>query len=438
MGKNVTNRIIKNASWIIGCRIVQSFISMIIGIITARYLGPSNFGLINYANSFVTFFIPIMNLGLTNTLVQEMINDPDKEGEILGTSLGMCLTSAIMCIFGVSISTYILNPGEKETLIVCVLYSTILISQALEIIIYWFQTHLLSKISSVISIGTYFTVAIYKVFLLVSHKSVYWFALSQSLDCFLTGIALLAAYHLKKGQKFSLSMQRGKQLFSKSKYYIVSMIMVACFAQTDKVMLKLMVGVEYTGIYSAAVVCASMTSFVFSAIIDSFRPVIFEAMTFNKELFNRRMVQLYGIVIYLSLIQCIVITGFAHFIIIIIYGNAYAGAVSALRIIVWYSTFSYIGAIRDIWLLAYEKQSLLWRINIIGALLNVVLNIVFIPLWSINGAAFASLITQIVTNVILGFIIKPIRDNNKLLMEGINPKVLVDLMKNSIIKLREN
>ena len=175
-----------------------------------------------------------------------------------------------------------------------------------------------------------------------------------------------------------------------------------------------------------------------SEIIDSFRPVIFEAMTFNKELFNRRMVQLYGIVIYLSLIQCIVITGFAHFIIIIIYGNAYAGAVSALRIIVWYSTFSYIGAIRDIWLLAYEKQSLLWRINIIGALLNVVLNIVFIPLWSINGAAFASLITQIVTNVILGFIIKPIRDNNKLLMEGINPKVLVDLMKNSIIKLREN
>jgi O-antigen/teichoic acid export membrane protein len=58
----------------------------------------------------------------------------------------------------------------------------------------------------------------------------------------------------------------------------------------------------------------------------------------------------------------------------------------------------------------------------------VVLNTLLIPVMGINGAALASLLTQIFTNVGLGFIIKPIRRNNLLMMRGLNPKYILNML----------
>ena len=58
------NRVVKNASWIIGIQIVKSLLGLVISMLTARFLGPSNFGLINYAASIVAFVTPIHVFGL--------------------------------------------------------------------------------------------------------------------------------------------------------------------------------------------------------------------------------------------------------------------------------------------------------------------------------------------------------------------------------------
>lgn len=69
------NKVIQNASWIILCKIVQAVLNLVVTMLTARYLGPSNYGLISYAASLVAFAVPVMELGLRNTLVQEFVKD---------------------------------------------------------------------------------------------------------------------------------------------------------------------------------------------------------------------------------------------------------------------------------------------------------------------------------------------------------------------------
>ena len=91
-----------------------------------------------------------------------------------------------------------------------------------------------------------------------------------------------------------------------------------------------------------------------------------------------------------------------------------------------------MGPVRNIWILAEDKQNILWIINLSGALLNVVLNAIFIPLMGVMGAALASLLTQIFTNFIIGFIMKPIRRNNYLILKALNPLVLKNLLKSYI------
>lgn len=423
------NKVAKNAVWIIGGKVAQSVLALIINMLTARYLGPSNFGLITYASSLVAFVLPIMQLGFSNVLVQEIVNKPDDEGEILGTAMFLSLMSSIFCIIGVTSFAFVVNPEESETIIVCLLYSLILLFQALDHIEYWYQAKLLSKYTSTVSLVAYLTVAVYKIYLLVASKDVYWFALSNALDYALISIGGIVLYRKLGGRKLRFSWKRGKDMFARSKHYIFSSMMVTIFAQTDKIMIKMMLDESSIGYYGAAVACAGMTSFVFTAIIDSFRPAIFEGQKESKRIFKHRLTMLYSIVIYLSLAQSVVMTLFSRWIIFILYGTAYNPAISALQIIVWYTTFSYMGSVRNIWILANDKQKYLWQINMSGAIANVIINVLLIPRMGINGAAVASLITQFFTNVVVGYIIKPIRGNNKIIEEALKPKYLLDAAK---------
>ena len=423
------NKVAKNATWIIACRIVQSVFALVINMLTARFLGPSNFGLITFAASLVAFVVPIMNLGLSNILVQEIVNNPDREGKTLGTSMFLCMLSSFACIIGVTTFAIIANHDEPVTILVCLLYSLNLVFQALELIRYWFQAKYLSKYTSIVSLCAYLVVSAYKVYLLITAKNVYWFAVSNAFDYAIIAICCIFIYNKLGGQKLSFSWELGKQLFSRSKHYILSGMMVTIFAQTDKIMIKLMIDEAATGYYGAAVATAGLTSFVFTAIIDSFRPSIFEGQKINDDVFNNRLTMLYSIIIYISLAQSVVMTILARLIIRILYGSAYSPAAGALQIVVWYTTFSYMGSVRNIWILANNKQHYLWRINLMGALANVIINALLIPVIGIYGAAVASLITQIFTNVIVGYIIKPILPNNKIMVKGMNPRYCMDAAK---------
>ena len=419
----------KNASWIIITRIVQSVLSMIITMMTARYLGPSNFGSINYAASIVAFFTPIMHLGLTSTIVQELVLAPKEEGKILGSSLLACGISSIFCVIGVFSFAMIANAGETETIIVCFLYSLVLFAQVFDVLQYWFQAKLLSKYTSLLSLASFFVVSIYKAFLLITNKSIYWFALSNVFDFLIIAIVSLVLYKRLGGSDFKFSKELIFKMLNKSKYYIISDIMIAIFAQTDRIMLKLMIDEAATGYYSAAVTCAGMTTFVFAAIRDSFRPLIFESKKVSESSFKNNMIRLYSITIYLSVIQSICITLFSKLIIYVLYGAEFMSAVGALKIIAWYTIFSYLGAVRNIWILAENKQRFIWRIDLSGAIANVFLNGLLIPKFGIAGAATASLLTQFFTNVVVVAIIKDVRPNISLMLKSLSPRWIIQMVK---------
>ena len=425
----LNNKIVKNAAWIIGCKLLKALLTLIVTSLSARYLGVTNFGLINSAAGIIAFASPIMKLGLDSIVVYELINKPTKEGEILGTVIVLSLLSGITCIGGVIAFTSVANNGEQETIIVCGLYSILLLFQAIEMIQYWYQAKLMAKYSSIAMLLAYIAITIFQTVLIVNQASVFWFAISHSIEFLIISAILLVIYWKKNGQELKFSVNTAIDLLKISRFYIVSSLMVTIFNNTDRIMLKLMVGNDETGIYSAAHTCASMTSFVFVAIIDSIRPSIFNYKNKNKEMFEKSLIGLYSVIIYFSLLQCLVLSAFSPLIVGLMFGNDYLEAANVLRFSVWFTTFSYLGTVRNIWILAEGHQQYLWKINTTGALMNVLLNFVMIPVWGATGAAVASVISQFFTNVVVGYIIRPIRPNNALMLRSLNPKYLFSYVK---------
>ena len=421
-------KVTTNAKWIIVCKVAQSLLQLFIGMLTARYLGPANYGLISYAKSIVAFVGPFTQLGLNATLVREFIDMPDKEGEALGTSLVLSICSSFVCIVSVWAFTSVMNHGEPQTILVCVLYSLSLVFQAIELAQYWFHSKLQSKYPSIMMLAAYIVVSAYKIFLLIAKKNIYWFAVVYSIEFGIIGIALLVIYRLQSNQPLRVSTEMAKQLLARSYPYIFSTLMVTLFQNTDHIMLKMISGDAENGFYSAAITCASVVAFVYAAIIDSMRPVILANKKLENNEYGKSISTLYCIITYMALVQGVVFTILAKPIVQILYGIDYSKTATVLQILVWYVAFSQMGRIRNIWILSEGKQKILWKINLAGALLNIIINAALIPVWGAFGAAFASFMTQVFTNFVLGFIVKSLRENNRLLLDGINPKFMFSLV----------
>jgi len=422
------SKVINNAKWIIACKLAQSVLQLVVGMICARYMGPSNYGLINYAASIVAFAIPIMRLGFDATLVREYVQSPNQENEITGTSIVLNLISGAMCTVAVVGFSAVSNVNDRVTVVVCGLYSLSLIFAAAEMIQYWFQYKLMSKYSSVVMLCVYFVVSAYKIILLITQSSVYWFAVTHSIEYGLIAICLFIVYY-QKGGRPHFSWTLGKRMLKNSKHYILAALMLVIIQNTDHIMLTMMTNKAENGFYSAAITAAGVFQFVYTAIVDSYRPIILEYKKTNSGEYEHNLTSLYSLVLYMSLIQSIVFTLFGNVIISILYGGEYEAAVPVFRILVWYLAFAIMGTVRNVWILAEQRQKYLWVINLSGAMFNIVLNSVLIRYMGACGAALASLLTQIFANFILGFIMKPLRENNRIILRSLSPKFAISEAK---------
>lgn len=434
MAELTSKKALNNFIWIIASKVIQSVLGLVISALTARYLGTANYGLINYVASLVNFVFPIAQLGLSAIIVQEIIASREKEGEVLGSAIVLSFISSALCYIGILIFTFVVNAGERETLICCAIYGISLFFQALQLINYWFQAVLLSKYVSILSIIAYVVVSGYKIFLLICKADVYWFALSYSIDYGIIAVGGLLYFKKITGKTVGLNKDICKKLLNKGKYFILSGIMVTIFGQTDKIMLKLMIDDSATGVYAAAMTCAGLTSFVYAAIIDSVRPIILESKLTSEQAFEKNTIFMFSIIVYMSLFIGVCMCIFSDLIIRILYGEDFMAASNVLKVMAWGPLFSYLGVGRDIWLVANNQHSKVWILNLSGAVMNIVLNVFFIRYYEIMGAAVASLISKAFTYFVLVAIIKPVSRCGYLMMQSVNPKILLSAIANRMRK----
>lgn len=414
----LNNKEIKNASWLIGGKIVQMILSLIVSILSARLLGPGNYGLVNYGIAFANFFMSICTLGINSVIIKDFVDNPEEKGTALGTSIVLRMLSSGLSIIIIILTSFFLD-RDFLTVSVVAICSLSLFFHAFDTINYYFQSLYQSKITSLATLIAYVVTSIYKIILLVVGADIRLFALATSIDYIVIAIFLLITYKAKKGPPLKFSLKKGFFLLKNSYHYILSGAMVSIYGQVDKLMLKGMINEKAVGFYSIATSVNLMWVFVLSAIIDSMYPTILQLYNMDKEAFKRKNRQLYAIVFYLSIFVSIIFTFFGKYAILILYGKEYLPSVTPLSIVTWYTAFSYLGVARNAWIVCENKQKYLKYMYLVAVFLNVFLNSVMIPKWGVSGAALASLITQIFTSLIIPAIIPQMRPNTKLMVDAI-------------------
>lgn len=420
-----SNKVVRNASWLLCGKMIYMFFAFFMGLLTTRYLGPSSFGLINYAQAYVGFFTSICTLGINSIIVKEFIENPQCEGEILGSALVARIISSALSVVIIFIAVSIVDKNDTLAIQVVLLASLGLVFQTVDILNYWFQAHLQSKYSAIASTLAYVIMSIYKLFLLIQGMSVIWFAISMTIDYVAVAVVLLLAYKKNNGPRMSFSLHWAKHLVMKGYPFIISGAMVAIYNSTDKLMLKHMVGQASTGYYATANTLCGCWAFVLTAVIDSMYPSIMKNRA-NPERYKQLNVLLYTIVFYICAAVSVVFIFAGEWIVNLLYGSDYLPAVQPVKILALYTAFSYLGVARNAWVVGQGLQKKLIIIYASAAMSNIIINAILIPNWGASGAAFASLLTQISTILIFPSMVREMRPNVKLILRAMTG---IDLIK---------
>lgn len=417
--KILSNRFLQNTGWMAFAQIYQMVISLFIGVISARYLGPTNYGTINYAASYISFFTIFCALGLEGIVVKDMISKREREGIILGSGIAMRLIAGVLSMIAVCVIVYFLNPNDSVLLTVTFLQSIILPFNAFHLIDMWYQSKLNSKVSTIIRCISYTLMSLYKIYLLITGKSVEWFAFSTSLDSLLIALMFMLMYRRNGTRKLKFDYNTSKELLLQSYHLIISTMMAVLYSQMDRVMIGKMMTQTDVGFYTAAATICNMWVFIPQAFANSARPVIMELKDKDSNMYIRRLKQLMGFIFWIGALFSIVFTVMADFIIHVLYGDAYTMAKGPLIILIWSTVFSSLSYPRSIWMICENKQNYTKYILIWGVILNLILNYYGIKYLGIIGAAIATLFTEIMTCIISPMFYKEMRIFIRYLLESI-------------------
>ena len=416
--KLLGNRMVSNSIWIIGGQVFQMGLTLVIGMLTARYLGPSNYGVIGYTASYVSFFSVVCQLGYTSTIVKELLDHEERQGEILGTTIFFRVCTSLLSSVIMSALIYVVDDGDMLIVRVGFLQSLSLVFHSFEMIHYWYQSRLESSVSVKIQSLAYLIMAGYKIAILAFGKSVEWFAFSTTLEAAVVAIALLWTYRRSKGQKLNVSVSAGREMLMNSYHFVLSGLMSTIYSEMDKIMLGQMMNDTAVGYYTAASKISTMWSFVLMAFINSARPVIMSSKNISEERYLKQLKRLYAAIIWVGIAMAVCISVGGKLIIYIMYGEAYMPATSTLQILAWYTMFSILGSARGIWIVCEDKAKYVKYYLGIGAVLNIILNYVLIPIYGAGGAAMATLVTQIFTAVFAPLIFKETRAYGKHILDS--------------------
>lgn len=409
-----------NSSWMMLQQIYYMVLSLVIGALSARYLGPSNYGLINYGASIISFFTIISKLGLDGVIINEMVKRPEEEGSLLGTALVFRFITSIASLFSIMVIVRVLEPGNTVLHVITLLQSFAVILQSCEVFNYWFQLNLRMKYVSIATMIAQTAVGIWRITLLATKSSVYLFALSTSIQALVCGVVVIVCFFKQndRAKKLSFSYKVGTNLVGKSYHFIISGLAITFYMQIDKIMIGKFLTSEAVGIYTAATTVAALWEFVPNALVNSARPLIIEKREKNYEEYIKRFQQLLLGITVLSIVVSVGMMIVGRFAILILYGKNYLDAVIPLNILIWSTGFAMIGTVRSIWIVAegYNKYSKYYVL--IGAMVNFVLNYYAIQFWGIIGAAITTLISQVVVAFISPLFFKRTRSFVKIYFES--------------------
>lgn len=404
-------KVITNIGWLASERIFRMAVGFLTLAWTARYLGVNQFGSLNYAIAFIAIFSPLGQLASDQVTFRDLINYPEAKEKILGSSFLIKFLTGIATLLS-SIASILLL--QKNDPLICELVIIVSISSLLGgfgVIELWFQSQVDSKYTIWARSGAFMIGTLLRVAFLEFKAPIEVFAWLVVIESFLNVVGFIFVFKLAGNDIFAwrANWKLSKELMRVSFPLVFSTLAIVVYMRIDQVMLGQLADTQSVGIYSAAVRLSEIWPFVSTLLVKSLAPSIISAKKVSEESYYSKMQRL--CTFQALLVYCIAIpmTFLSTPFVALVFGQSYAPAGIILSIHIWSSMFLFLGYVKEIWITTEGVTWFAFSFTIVGALMNVMLNFILIPLYKEVGAAVATVISYCFADYVMCFLYPPSR-----------------------------
>jgi O-antigen/teichoic acid export membrane protein len=414
-----------NSLWHVGRMAADKVLNLVLIMLLARWLGPSDFGLLGAAAAYAGLFGAVSGASWHPLLVQEMVRRPKDAPVIIG--------SAIYCLLGLSLAAALLaasvlvlpwsKPGQGFiVLVLCHLPLLVLNSPGM-CLAAWFQSRLQDKKHLPYGILVNLIRVSGKLGIAWAGGPLWGLAGVEPLAAGIRTLWLGRIWKRSVGEKFRLSWQSAQagSLWKQGWPLLIWGSMSLIYQSIDQVMLAAMQGTQSTGIYLASVRLSRAWITLPALILPSMLPYLTQLKARDHALHLVRTKQLTFALTWLAILIASGTSIFAEPLVQFMYGPQYKESVPILLVVIWGNVFSFQALVRGQWILLEGLQRTAWMFPLMGALSNVAANYFLIPRWGAMGAAWTTLVSQVIAVVLTPLLFKPTRNSSLMLLRALVP-----------------
>ncbi|MEH6387233.1 flippase [Pseudomonas profundi] len=384
-------RYLSNSGWMLGEKILMLAVGLTATVVLARYLGPGDFGYLNYALSLVALLTIVCHLGLTGLVVKELRVRPDQEDRIL-SSVFMTKVAASFIAYAILIGTWFI--GEDRDFLVLALIGLALFFTPFEVLIDWFQARVKAKYAAIAGAVGQLGGNGLKIILAVAGLGLVWIAAAHVVIIMLTSLILVIyALALKRSFRFDFSWSLSKELLGKSFLIFLGSLSAVIYLKVDQIMLQYMLGDNAVGQYAAASKLSEAWYLIPTVLMASIFPKIIDVRDHNKEKYKKLMQVIFDLLFLSAFCLSVVVFLLSDWVIDLLYGDAYSAAAQVLSVHIFASIFVFMRALFSKWIIMEEVFIFSLLTQGLGAISNIVLNYFLIGSHGVAGAAVATLIS---------------------------------------------
>ncbi len=401
------NKFFKNTFWLTAGEIGGRLLRIVLVLYAARVLGVANWGIFSYALSLAALFTIIADIGLGAVMTREIVRDPENKTQYLSNSLiiktALIILTSIAIIF---VTPLITNLTLSSTLLIFIALLVITdnirlftssLNRALEKM-HW---------EAIANIITQLSIMILGVWILIKNPTAEGLGIS-----YLAGSAIGAIFSLWTVKEYiknffgRLDKILIKRLLESSWSIALLGVLGSIMLNTDIIMLGWLRGAEDVGYYSSAQKII-FTLYVLPSLIGTAAfPSLVKLANKNKEGFRELLEKSLKIAFLIAIPITIGGLVIGSELMSIFFGKEYLIASTTFKILLLSLVLAYPTTILGNALLAYDQEKQFLKYAGVATLGNIILNSMLIPFWGAEGAAIATVATQIISNGLIWWKLK--------------------------------
>lgn len=398
--------IASNVSWSLAGKITNMLSALLVGIFVARYLGPDRYGLMNYVISFVSLFLILATFGFENIEIREEAKRNDEKDAIIGTTFLLRLLLSLVTIITIMTVAFI-NEADNTTILFIAIYSLSVIMTPFDVIRNYFTSIVQNEYIVKVGIARTILSCIIKVVLLLLHAPLIWFIISLVFDAFILAQGYVYVYHRKVGRmrQWHFSKHWARVMLRQSFPLLLSGAAATVFLQIDQVMIGNMIDKQSVGYFSVASKFVEVLIYVPTVIIQAVCPILVRIKKENVEQYKHQSQMFLNITLWLCIVVAVLMSALAYWCVTLTFGMTYIAAVIPLQILAFKVIAVALNIISGQILIIDEQQKYFVLRSISGCIICIVLNLMVIPRYGIEGVAAVAIITQLVAGFLIHAII---------------------------------